>query len=201
MIGSLEGIIEHKENGELLLNVNGVGYAVFFPKSLEGLLPGIDEKAKLFTYQHITESSQTLYGFLTMHQKKLFLMLISVSGVGPKIALNILSEVPVEKLIKAIATGDAGFMSRLHGIGKKTAERLIIDLKDKIISLAPENINIDQDLNSQLSLPHNIIQDVSSALSSLGYTAKEIRNAIGKLTDVKEGATAEEVIKKTLKHL
>lgn len=201
MIGSLEGIIEHKENGALLINVQGVGYEVAFPKNMEGLLPDTGEKAKIFTYLHITDTAQSLYGFLTQHQKKLFLMLLSVSGVGPKIALNILSEVPVEKLIKAIATGDTAFMSRMHGIGKKTAERLIIDLKDKIISLAPESFEMDADLPKQLALPSNVLQDVSSALSTLGYSPKEIKEAIKKLTDIKKDASPEEIIKKVLKHL
>ncbi|MFC1517120.1 Holliday junction branch migration protein RuvA [Candidatus Margulisiibacteriota bacterium] len=201
MIGSLEGILDHKESGLLLINVQGIGYEVMFPKSYEGLLPDIGDKAKLYTYLHVTETSQTMYGFLTPHQKKLFLLLISVSGVGPKIAMNILSEVPVEKLIKAIATGDAAFMSRLHGIGKKTAERLIIDLKDKIISLAPESFEMDKDMPKQLALPTNVVQDVTSALSTLGYNAKEIKHALSKLKDLKKDSSAEDVVRQTLKHL
>ncbi|MBU0580099.1 MAG: Holliday junction branch migration protein RuvA [Candidatus Margulisbacteria bacterium] len=201
MIGSLEGIIELKDNGLILINVQGVGYQVFFPKNLEILLPDIGEKAKIYTYHHITENAHNLYGFLTLHQKKLFLMLISVSGVGPKIAMHILSEVPVEKLIKAIAHGDSAFISRLHGIGKKTSERLIIDLKDKILSLAPDNFDIGEDLPSQLALPTNIVQDVSSALTSLGYNAKEIKAALSKLKDVKKEDSAENIIRQVLKHL
>jgi Holliday junction DNA helicase RuvA len=202
MIGSLEGTLEHIENGTLLVNVNGIGYEVNFPKNVVRLLPEIGQKLKIFTYLQVSETNQSLYGFLTMRQKHIFLQLISVSGVGPKTAMTILSDVEPDKLIKAIATSDTAFLSSLHGIGKKTAERIVIELKEKVRSLLG-GTDIDAETGTSLAAPLSeaVHQDVTSALTTLGYNLREIKQALQKLHDINKDASAEEVIRQVLKFL
>ncbi len=202
MIGSLEGIVEHKENGTVLVAINGIGYEVHYPKNNEALLPDPGNKIKLFIYHHITESGQTLFGFLAVHQKKVFERLISVSGVGPKTAMTILSDVEPTRLIQAIASGDTAFLSGLHGVGKKTAERLVIELKDRIRELLPDgDADSPQPHATTSPLPEAVVQDVTAALSSLGYNPREIKQALGKTQNIPPTASAEEVIRQVLKFL
>lgn len=202
MIGSLEGIVEQKETGIVLVALNGIGYEVFYPKNNESLLPDIGQKIKLYIYHHFTENSQALFGFLSIHQKKVFERLISVSGVGPKTAMTILSDVEPLRLIQAIASGDTAFLSGLHGIGKKTAERLVLDLKDKIRELLPDgDPGTASEMMKSSPIPDAVVQDVTGALSSLGYNPREIKQALGKLQDIKSDASAEEVIRLILKFL
>ena len=132
MIASLQGKIESLGGDWAIINVNGVGFQVYMPTSTLSTLGAIGEEVKLHTYLHLREDNATLYGFATSDELGLFQTLIGVSGLGPKLALAMLSAMSVEKLTMAIATGSADLLTMIPGIGKKMANRLILELKEKI---------------------------------------------------------------------
>lgn len=136
MIGSLRGRLVEKEIDEVLLEVAGVGYRVSIPLSTYEGLPGRDEEASLVTYLHVREDELTLYGFATRRERRLFETLIGVSGIGPRLALHVLSRLAPERFAGAIARADLATLTGISGVGKKTAERMIVELKDKIGELA-----------------------------------------------------------------
>lgn len=136
MIGSLRGRIVQKEIDEILLEVGGVGYRVSIPLSTYESLPARDEEATLVTHLHVREDELTLYGFATARERRLFVTLIGVSGIGPRLALHVLSRLAPERFAGAIARGDLATLTGISGVGKKTAERMIVELKDKMGELA-----------------------------------------------------------------
>lgn len=167
MIAYLTGLVFDKNNKSIILLVNQVGYEVFLnTKDLDGIIVG--QEAKLFTHTHVKEDILCLYGFLDKEQLEFFQQLISVSGVGPKSASNILSLAPLNDLKRAITSGDPSLLQQVAGIGKKTAERLVLELKEKIIS------NLSEEPRFGLVGDQQLI----SALLSLGYKEKEIREAV-----------------------
>lgn len=131
MIAHLKGIVEEKFSGALILDVGGVGYEVMVPAlDFENVLLG--EERKFYTYHQVRENAEELYGFSSLAAKKIFELLISVQGVGPKAAIAILSLAEAEEVRNAIANADAGFVAKASGVGKKSAERVIVDLRDKV---------------------------------------------------------------------
>ncbi len=172
MIASLEGKLESLSGDSAVINVGGVGFLVYMPTSTLSTLGATGKEVKLYTHFHLREDNATLYGFATNDELELFQILINVSGLGPKLALAMLSAVDVEKLTMAIATSNADLLIVIPGIGKKMANRLILELKDKIAAgwittpaaqLAAENT------------------DVLAALTSLGYSVSEATNAVATL--------------------
>jgi len=131
MIHFLEGILEEKEPGRLVLALQGVGYEVFIPLSTYERLPGIGQTLRLYIYDCVCEDDHSLFGFLTRAERALFAQLLGVTGIGPKLAMSLLSGLSPQELTGAIRSGDAGRLSRVRGVGRKTAERLIVELKDK----------------------------------------------------------------------
>lgn len=167
MIAYLQGRVFRKNNKNIILLVGQVGYEVFLnKKDLDALR--IEQETELFIYTHVKEDILCLYGFLEAEQLEFFQQLISVSGVGPKSASNIVSLAPLNDLKKAITSGDPSILQQVAGIGKKTAERLVVELKEKIIS----NLN-EGPINNLVG-----DQQLISALLSLGYKEKEIREAM-----------------------
>ena len=132
MFAFLEGTIAYKQDNTVVVNVGGVGYELFVSNYTNYELPGVNETARVLTYLQVKEDGVCLYGFATSEEKELFLKLITVSGVGPKGAIGILSNITMQDLIKAISLGDIKVLSSIKGIGKKTAERIAIELKDKV---------------------------------------------------------------------
>jgi len=132
MIAHIKGKIIYKSPESVVVDVSGVGYEVYIPLSTYYKLPDTEEYISLNTYTHIREDALQLYGFLTQREKEIFQLLISVSGVGPKLARNILSGIPAEDLISAISSGDIARLRSIPGVGGKTAERLVLELKDKM---------------------------------------------------------------------
>ena len=187
MIGYLRGKVTYLLTDYCLLDVQGVGYRVFVAGSTRNQLR-LGEEATLFTYLNVREDAMLLYGFYSQQEYDLFQLLISVSGVGPKVALGILSAITVEGLCRAIQPKQAAVLTKLPGIGKKSAERLILELKDKVSFAGASEDALDlSDLQEPLG--DDMLSEASAALISLGYTQAEIAPVVkkaGKLSSVEE---------------
>lgn len=171
MIASLKGILIEKNPPQIVVECNGVGYQVDVPMSTFYGLPNIGDEVFLLTEMIVREDAQLLYGFLSKTEKKLFRQLLKVSGIGAKIALAILSSMNVQEISNAIATQDVALLTKIPGIGKKTAERLVLELKDKVS--APDSF-------SSLVVAKT---EVLQALVSLGFSDREAILAVKQLPD------------------
>ena len=187
MIATLEGILEYRGSDYVIINVGGIGFRVYVSGSTLSQLGTVKGKVSLYTHLHVREDNISLYGFASNEELALFRNLISVSGVGSKVALTLLSALNPEQVVMAIASGDIDLISKAPGIGRKMAGRLIVELKGKLekewtetaLPLAPESA------------------DVIAALTGLGYSLTEATKAISKLPD-SEGLSLEEKIKLAL---
>ena len=179
MIGFVRGIVHVFGLDYVLIDVNGIGYRISFyhPEALK-----VGKEITIYTYQNVREDEISLYGFLSLQEYDLFVKLISVKGLGPKIASGILSAASVDSIVTAIETGDVDFMRRMPGVGKKTASQIILDLKGKLV----ETEIID---NEKLN-------DVNDALKQFGYRQAEIKPVLKKLEN--EDGSTDELIKKAL---
>lgn len=199
MIGRLSGQLIQKQPPELLIDVNGVGYEVSAPMSTFYALPELGEKVVLHTHLVVREDAQLLYGFSSESERTLFRILIKINGVGPKLAITILSGIAAEDFIRCIHDGDAAALVRLPGIGKKTAERLIVELKDKV-GAENESTSVSGSIGSIDSLPvQSPIADAVSALISLGYKPNDASKMVRSIET--EGLNAEEIIRLSLQGL
>jgi len=197
MIALLRGTLAYKSSDHVIIDVGGVGYRLFIPLSTFYTLPETGE-VSLFTHTHVREDALLLYGFLSLEEKELFGILISISGVGPKLAVNILSHIPAKDLKRAIAAGDIKRLSSLPGIGKKTAERLVLELKDKVGPA--EDLPAEDGTISRASASGDIVNDVISALINLGYKENQARKVLEAM-ELAPGLTMEEALKGALKVL
>ena len=195
MIGFLRGQVAALKTDYCLLDVNGVGYRVFVAGSTRNKLR-LKEEAQLFTYMNVYQDGITLYGFASEEEYDIFQLLIGVSGIGPKVALGILSAITVESLCKAIQNKQATVLTKLPGIGKKSAERLILELKDKVGFAAGDEEVLTLEMEGPLG--DDMISEAQAALVALGYSQAEIAPVLKKATKCK---TTEEVIKLALKQL
>ena len=198
MIALIRGTLAYKSIDHVIIDVNGVGYRLHIPLSTFYSLPEEGE-ISLFTHTHVREDALLLYGFLSMEEKELFVTLIGISGVGPKLAVNILSNIPAPDLKRAIAAEDVKRLSGLPGIGKKTAERLVLELKDKIGHLEEEAGDESPGLSSGKTTDL-LIDDVLSALVNLGYKEAQARKVLENM-ELPPGATMENILKGALKVL
>ena len=181
MLAFVYGKLIEKALTRAVIDVNGVGYELFIPMSTYDKLPRVNETVQLMTYLHFRQDLIQLYGFMAAEEKTLFLMLItSVSGVGPKLALNILSSMPVNAFSVAIVNGDIKSLSRISGIGKRSAERLVIELKDKIVEITPE-VGIASPQSAASSASQKAIEDSVSGLITLGFKLETARKTNNKL--------------------
>jgi len=193
MITFLKGFVEELEENKVHLDVNGVGYGVeTSTQTLAQLKQGIE--VKLLVYHHITDSDERLFGFYAKDEKQLFEKLITVKGVGPKLGITIVSGLPADHLIQAITTKDAAALSRVPGIGKKTAERIILELKDKL-----------GEVSGKSSVPGaaqgSVVDEVISALESLGFKKRQAEEAATKALREDDIKTVPAAIKKALSYL
>jgi holliday junction DNA helicase RuvA len=173
VIGLLRGQLVDKRPNQVLLDVNGVGYQVSIPLSSFYALGELRENVVLLIHTHLREDSITLYGFLTSREKHFFELLISASGVGPSLALKILSGMSVDELLPAIRAGDLVRLTRIPGVGRKTAERIVVELRDKLAAMAPpEPEQVPATGRTQLE------SDVVSALLNLGYDRRAAEKAL-----------------------
>ena len=187
MIAHVSGVVAEKFNSSVIVDVHGVGYEVAVPLGdYERAL--LDEPVKFYTYHHIREQSQELFGFSSLAAKKLFELLITVQGVGPKAALAILSLGESEVVRNAIASGDVTFIVKATGVGKKTAERVIVDLSDKVGLAIRTNVD-----SMGLSQPISDSDEALEALMALGYNLNDATRALEGVSN--ELSTAERVTK------
>jgi Holliday junction DNA helicase RuvA len=190
MIATLEGILEYRGNDFVIINVGGIGFRVYVPGSTLSQLGAVKGKVSLYTHLHVREDNISLYGFASSEELALFKNLISVSGIGAKLALALLSAFNPEQLVMAITSGDIDLLSQAPGIGKKMASRLVVELRGKLekewkevaLPLAPEHA------------------DVIAALTGLGYSVAEASRAISKVPD-SEDLSLEDKIKMALQQM
>lgn len=202
MIGRLRGILEVKKPPYLLIDVGGVGYEVQAPMSTIYQLPEVGSPITLFTHFQVREDAQALYGFFEERERALFKALIKVSGVGPKMALTILSGIDVLQFIKCVDARETDMLVRLPGVGKKTAERLIIEMAGKLDVSVSEHENFSRKLFEEaldMTSPRAVEEEAVSALIALGYKPQEATRAIGRV--LFEGASSQELIRRALQGL
>jgi len=199
MISHLSGTLFEKSTQSIIIQVNGVGYEVFVPLSTFYALPEKEGPVSLHIHTHVREDALVLFGFSTRLEKSLFLMLVSVSGIGPKLSANILSGMGAEELLRAIASGDAPRLQAIPGIGKKTAERIALELKDRAAKFS-DNAEI-LPIPTRDSQTERLMEDALSALINLGYSVKMAKAAIGKAKVLVKDKTLEGLIKESLKIL
>ena len=191
MIAILSGVVEEKPADTVVIGVNGVGYGVFVPAEEAGTLK-IGDKTKLYIHEHIREQAHDLFGFLSRDTKALFEQLLNVTGVGPKMALNVLSIGTATQVRQAIAGGDVKFIQQANGVGKRVAERVVVELKDKV-GLA----GVDLEASGLLKGEETALKDEAvEALVSLGYT---VADAAKSLADIDPELSTEDRIKQALK--
>jgi holliday junction DNA helicase RuvA len=171
MIGQLRGSLADKRPNQVLVDVGGVGYLVAVPLSTYAALGDLHTEVTLLIHTHVREDAFALYGFLTSREKHFFEMLLSASGVGPSLALKILSGMNVDDLVPAIRTGDVARLTRIPGVGRKTAERMVVELKDKLEAVAVEE-------KPAATSPAGVEADVLSALMNLGYDGRAAESAV-----------------------
>lgn len=193
MIAFLVGIIEEKREGLLVLNVNGVGYELCISNNSLVALPQIGETTKVLTYMAVREDGVFLFGFTSREEKDLFLKLITVSGVGPKLALSVLSGMSISDLTIAINREETNRLAKIKGLGKKTAERICLELKDKVNSMVlPLEMGAIPD-----QVDEDAVNLATETLVSLGINKNEAYRLARSYA--KDGATAEEIISKALR--
>ena len=199
MIAYLNGLLLRKTTHSVTIDTGGIGYEVFVPLSTFYALPECSESVCLHIYTHVREDAINLFGFHTELEKMLFLMLISVTGIGPKLALNILSGIGPDDLLHAMAKGDSNRLRAIPGVGKKTAERIALELKDR--ALEALGSRPQEAVSAQGGADGEIIDDAMSAFINLGYSPKAAKLAIEKALSSLEEVTLEGLIKGALKSL
>jgi Holliday junction DNA helicase RuvA len=199
MIAHLTGILKNKVPHSLVIDNNGIGYEVSVPLSTFYALPEKDEKVSLHIYTHVRDDALMLFGFHTPLEKNIFMLLISVSGIGPKLATNILSGIGPDELLDAMAHGDAARMQSIPGVGRKIAERIALELREKAVKIRGEQQRLDTPLVTRED--ERVYNDALSALVNLGYSSKSAKEAVDRARAAAKDATLEKLIKEALRVL
>ncbi|KPL03362.1 MAG: hypothetical protein AMJ73_07370 [candidate division Zixibacteria bacterium SM1_73] len=197
MIAYLQGKLIEKNPTLLILEVNGVGYSVNIPVSSYASVGEVGQTVKVLTYQYVREDELKLYGFSSHQERDLFELLISVNGVGPRVALGILSSISVEDFQRSVLAEDLDVLTHISGVGKKTAQRLIVELKEK---LGKVDLGIEKavEVKEGIGIP---AEEAVLALVSLGYNKLDARKAVQKAnSESEESLPIEELIKRALKY-
>jgi Holliday junction DNA helicase RuvA len=192
MIGLLRGRLLEKRSNQVILDVGGVGYLVAIPLSTFAVLGDLHAEITLLIHTHVREDSFSLYGFLSAREKHLFELLLGASGVGPSLALKILSGMNVEELVPAVRGGDIARLTKIPGVGRKTAERMVVELKDKL-----EAVAIEAEKPAPAS-PAGVEADVKSALVNLGYDERTADAAVAEAKREAGAASFEKLLRLTL---
>ena len=196
MLARLTGTLNEKSAGQLIVDVGGVGYEVFIPCSTYYELGEVGEKVTLRIYTHVRENGLSLYGFLTQREKDLFGLLIQISGIGPKLGVIVLSGLPADELVEAVLAGDLVRLTSIPGVGKKTAERMVLELKEKLDKLIP-----DRSAEESGRLSGGVSGDVVSALVNLGYQRAGAEKAVREVSRERADTGFESVLRGALSHL
>jgi Holliday junction DNA helicase RuvA len=189
MIGALRGTLRRKDTTGLIVDVGGVGYKVIVPLSTFYELPAAGAEVDLRIHMHVRDVALELYGFASATEQALFEALIGISGIGPKLAVTVLSGMEVDILIRAIANADIARLTAIPGVGKKTAERMALELKEKVVKIMP----------TELTGPAGVREDVLSALLNLGYKRPHAEAALAQLAD--DVSEFEELLRRSLRAL
>jgi Holliday junction DNA helicase RuvA len=195
MIGLLRGRLLEKRPNQVILDVGGVGYLVAVPLSTFAALGELHAEVTLLIHTHVREDALSLYGFLSAREKHLFELLLGASGVGPTLALKILSGMNVEELVPAIRGGDIARLTKIPGVGRKTAERMVVELKDKL-----EAVAVEAEKPSAAS-PAGVEADVKSALVNLGYDERTAEAAVAEARRSSSSSGFEQLLRVTLSAL
>jgi len=195
VIAHISGTLAQKIPGEVVIDVRGIGYQVFIPLNVFYRLPEVGSLVSLQIHTHVREDALQLFGFQDAAEKQIFLLLLGVSGIGPKLAINVLSGIPAQELSRALKEGDQVRLVAIPGVGRKLAERMIVELRDKLATLAPAGMESARgDGGSQLLL------DAVSALVNLGYKRAEAEKTVREV--LKRGEhSLEQVLKETLRRM
>lgn len=201
MIGKLKGLVEEKNAPELLIDCNGVCYEVQMPLTSFYQLPEVGQQTAVYIHFVVREDAQLLYGFANKTERLLFRQLIKTNGVGPKMALTVLSGMSAEQFVRCVINEDSTTLVKLPGVGKKTAERLIVELRDRLkdwgVEAIPPAAGAGQVIDDVFEMPASAFDDAVSALISLGYTSVQANKAIRKVH--KEDMGSEALIKEALR--
>lgn len=201
MYAYIKGELAEKNIDHIVVEAGGIGYLIYVPAQSIDYLPDEGDQIKVYTYLYIREDAMVLYGFLTKDDLEIFKMLITVSGIGPKGGLGILSTLSADDLRFAILSGDSKTISKAPGIGAKTAQRVIIDLKDKMSLEEAFEKKLDNNADGvQKTLNSSIKNDAVLALSALGYSSVESLKAVSKV-DITDDMDVEDVLKLALKNM
>ncbi|AKH70403.1 Holliday junction DNA helicase subunit RuvA [Spongiibacter sp. IMCC21906] len=196
MIGRLRGILLEKQAPEILIDVNGLGYEVLVPMTTLYSLPPVGQEVSLYTQFIVREDAQILFGFADTASRALFRDLIKVNGVGPKLALTVMSGIDSDDFVRCVRSGDTAALVKLPGVGKKTAERLVMEMRDKLKAWEPSALS---DGGSPVPTVNNYIAEAEAALVALGYKPQEASKAINALAT--DGLNSEELIRAALKNM
>ena len=195
MIGQLRGRLAEKRPNQVLVDVGGVGYVVLVPLSTYAALGDLHTEVTLLIHTHVREDALALYGFVSTREKHFFEMLLSASGVGPALALKILSGMSVEELVPAIRGSDLARLTKIPGVGRKTAERMVVELKDKL-----EGVAVETERPAASSAP-GIEADVISALVNLGYDGRAAETAVAEAKHEDGASNFEKLLRGALQSL
>jgi Holliday junction DNA helicase RuvA len=198
MIGQLRGVILEKKPPQLVLDVNGVGYEIDASMQTFYRLPDVGKEIILYTHFVVREDAQHLYGFFDREERALFRTLLKVNGVGPRLSLTILSSVDASEFARCVVNNDTASLTRVPGIGKKTAERLIIEMRDKVSALDTA-MPMSQPLTPESASRRQVTQDAVSALVALGYRPQEASKAVSKVDD--GHMSSEDIIRHALREI
>ncbi|MCG9696570.1 Holliday junction branch migration protein RuvA [Shewanella sp. Isolate11] len=204
MIGRLRGLLVEKQAPEILLEVSGVGYELQMPLTSFYELPELNQEALVYTHFVVREDAQLLYGFVTKQERALFRLLIKANGVGPKLALTILSGMTAAEFVKCVEHDDIATLVKLPGVGKKTAERLLVEMRDKLKSLMETSQGSEREFVLQSNYTpaaqeNSAEEDAIAALLALGYKPAQASKAVS--SAIKEGMDSETLIKASLKSM
>jgi Holliday junction DNA helicase RuvA len=181
MFEFFRGKLFYSDAGTAVIDVNGVGYKLGISFNTSLALPSIGEEVFLFAYYHVSENSQGLYGFISKEEREVFLKLIDVSGIGPKVGLSVLSGLNVEQIVNAVENGDFTPFKSVSGIGPKTAQRIILELKGKLKGISP--VEIRAKVQKSKPVTKTSREDAFAGLIALGYTENQVRNVLIKLDE------------------
>lgn len=200
MYSYIKGTLEEVYEDRIVVENNGIGYQMEVPGTLLGRLPAVGDIVKIFTYLHVKEDCFSLFGFLSRDELNIFKMMLNVSGIGPKGALGILSTLSPDQLRIAVASDDAKAIAKSPGIGSKTAQKLIIELKDKIKLEDVIEHGFDQVVSNQSDKTSKLVSEAVEALTSLGYSLKEAKEVVS-MIEITDDMDVETILKASLKNM